>query len=48
MWKENPFITPRSIDVYIRRLREKIERDPRDPQYLMRLHGIGYRFEIPK
>jgi len=48
VWKETPFVTPRSIDVYIRRLREKIEPDPRHPQYLMTLRGIGYRFEVPK
>ena len=48
LWKESPFVTPRSIDVYIRRLREKIERDPRQPQYLKTLRGIGYRFEAPK
>lgn len=48
VWKETPFVTPRSIDVYIRRLREKIERDPRNPQYLKTLRGIGYRFEVPK
>ncbi len=48
VWKETPFVTPRSIDVYVRRLREKIERDPRQPQYLKTLRGVGYRFEIPK
>jgi DNA-binding response OmpR family regulator len=48
VWKETPFVTPRSIDVYIRRLREKIEIDPRHPQYLKTLRGIGYRFEVPK
>lgn len=48
VWKETPFVTPRSIDVYIRRLREKIELDPRHPQYLKTLRGIGYRFEGPK
>jgi two-component system phosphate regulon response regulator PhoB len=48
VWKETPFVTPRSIDVYIRRLREKIEVDPRHPQYLKTLRGIGYRFEGPK
>jgi len=48
VWKETPFVTPRSIDVYIRRLREKIEREPRHPQYLKTLRGIGYRFEVPK
>jgi two-component system phosphate regulon response regulator PhoB len=48
VWKETPFVTPRSIDVYIRRLREKIESDPRHPLYLKTLRGIGYRFEVPK
>jgi two-component system phosphate regulon response regulator PhoB len=48
VWKETPFVTPRSIDVYIRRLREKIEIDPHHPQYLKTLRGIGYRFEVPK
>jgi DNA-binding response OmpR family regulator len=48
VWKETPFVTPRSIDVYIRRLREKIEPDSRHPQYLKTLRGIGYRFEVPK
>src|ERR1700730_16312262 len=48
VWKETPFVTPRSIDVYIRRLREKAELDPRHPQYLKTLRGIGYRFEVPR
>ena len=48
VWKETPFVTPRSIDVYVRRLREKIEPDPRHPQYLKTLRGIGYRLEVPK
>jgi DNA-binding response OmpR family regulator len=45
VWKEGSFVTPRSIDVFVRRLREKIERDPRHPRYLKTLRGIGYRFE---
>jgi two-component system phosphate regulon response regulator PhoB len=48
VWKETPFVTPRSIDVYVRRLREKIEADPRHPKYLKTLRGIGYRFESQK
>ena len=48
VWRETPFVTPRSIDVYVRRLREKIESDPRHPRYLRTMRGIGYRFEIPK
>jgi two-component system phosphate regulon response regulator PhoB len=48
VWRETPFVTPRSIDVYVRRLREKIENDPHHPLYLRTLRGIGYRFELPK
>jgi DNA-binding response OmpR family regulator len=48
VWKETAFVTPRSVDVYVRRLREKIENDPRHPRYLKTLRGIGYRLESPK
>jgi two-component system phosphate regulon response regulator PhoB len=48
VWRDTSFVTPRSVDVYIRRLREKIERDPEDPQYLKTMRGAGYRFEVPK
>jgi DNA-binding response OmpR family regulator len=48
VWKEGSFVTPRSIDVFVRRLREKIERDPRHPRYLKTLRGIGYRFEAAR
>jgi DNA-binding response OmpR family regulator len=46
VWQEGSFVTPRSIDVFVRRLREKIETDPRHPRYLKTLRGIGYRFEV--
>lgn len=48
LWVESAFVTPRSVDVYVRRLREKIEVDPENPSYLKTIRGIGYRFEIPK
>jgi two-component system phosphate regulon response regulator PhoB len=48
LWVESAFVTPRSVDVYVRRLREKIEEDPENPSYLKTIRGIGYRFEIPK
>jgi DNA-binding response OmpR family regulator len=35
---------PRTIDVHIRHLRKKLERDARDPQYLLTVRGVGYRF----
>ena len=48
VWKESSFVTPRSIDVFVRRLREKIEPDARNPRYLKTLRGVGYRFEAPR
>jgi DNA-binding response OmpR family regulator len=48
VWKESVSVTPRSVDVYVRRLREKIERDPANPRYLKTFRGIGYRFEEPR
>ena len=47
VWKETRFVTPRSVDVYVRRLREKIEIDARHPLYLKTLRGIGYRLDVP-
>ncbi|MEX2612962.1 MAG: response regulator transcription factor [Gaiellaceae bacterium] len=35
---------PRTIDVHVRHLREKIERDPSDPELILTIRGAGYRF----
>jgi two-component system phosphate regulon response regulator PhoB len=48
VWKETTFVSPRSVDVYVRKLREKIEHDPEQPRYLKTVRGTGYRFEIPR
>ena len=48
VWGDARFVTPRSVDVYVRRIREKIEKDAEDPQYLVTVRGAGYRFELPK
>lgn len=45
VWGTERFVTPRSVDVYIRRLREKIEPDPENPTYLKTVRGAGYLFE---
>jgi two-component system, OmpR family, alkaline phosphatase synthesis response regulator PhoP len=34
----------RAIDVHIKNIRRKLERDPRHPQYLLTVYGIGYKF----
>ena len=48
VWGDARFVTPRSVDVYVRRIREKIEVDPENPRYLKTVRGAGYRFELPK
>ena len=48
VWRDTAFVTPRSVDVYVRRIREKIEPDPENPRYLKTVRGAGYRFEVPK
>jgi DNA-binding response OmpR family regulator len=45
VWGTADFIDPSTVTVHIRRLREKIERDPSEPRYLKTVWGVGYRFE---
>ena len=44
VWSNDRIVTPRSVDVYIRRIREKIEAEPHQPGYVQTVHGVGYRF----
>jgi two-component system alkaline phosphatase synthesis response regulator PhoP len=44
VWGNDRSVTPRSVDVYIRRIREKIELKPQQPAYVQTIHGVGYRF----
>lgn len=48
VWKETRYVTPRSVDVYVRRLREKVETDPENPAHIVTVRGAGYRFETTK
>lgn len=46
LWDGNgSYVDDNTLSVYIRRLREKIERDPSRPEYLMTVRGMGYRWE---
>ena len=45
VWGEQRFVTPRTVDVHIRRLREQIEEQPDQPRHLTTVRGFGYRFE---
>src|SRR5262245_14393513 len=44
VWGDSAYRDPRTIDVHIRHLREKIERDAKDPEYIFTVRGVGYRF----
>jgi DNA-binding response OmpR family regulator len=44
LWGDSAFRDPRTIDVHIRHLREKVERDPKEPEYLFTVRGVGYHF----
>jgi DNA-binding response OmpR family regulator len=45
VWGEQRFVSPRTVDVHVRRLREQIEEQPDNPRYLTTVRGFGYRFE---
>jgi two-component system phosphate regulon response regulator PhoB len=45
VWGEQRYVTPRTVDVHVRRLRERIEEQPENPRYLTTVRGFGYRFE---
>jgi two-component system phosphate regulon response regulator PhoB len=45
VWGEQRYVTPRTVDVHVRRLREQIEDEPDNPRHLITVRGFGYRFE---
>ncbi|MGD0871852.1 MAG: response regulator transcription factor [Bryobacteraceae bacterium] len=47
VWGEMRNVTPRTVDVHVRRLREQIEEQAENPRYLTTVRGFGYRFEEP-
>lgn len=44
LWGDSAYREPRTIDVHVRHLREKLEADPREPEYIITVRGVGYRF----
>jgi two-component system, OmpR family, response regulator len=44
LWGASDYREPRTIDVHVRHLREKLEPDPAEPEYLLTVRGVGYRF----
>lgn len=45
VWKDQPFITPRTVDVHVAWLRHKIEDHPESPKHITTVRGEGYRFD---
>jgi DNA-binding response OmpR family regulator len=44
LWGGADYREPRTIDVHVRHLREKLERDPGEPEYILTVRGVGYCF----
>jgi DNA-binding response OmpR family regulator len=44
VWGDSEYRDPRTVDVHIRHLREKLEHDPKEPEFLFTVRGVGYRF----
>jgi DNA-binding response OmpR family regulator len=44
IWKGDTFVTERSVDALVKRLRRKVERDPGNPIYVLTVWGTGYKF----
>lgn len=45
VWGLSDYIDPSTVTVHVRRLREKIEKDPSNPRHIITVWGIGYKFE---
>lgn len=45
VWGFSEYVDPSTVTVHIRRLREKIEKDPGNPVWLLTMWGVGYKFE---
>ena len=44
LWGGSDYREPRTIDVHVRHLREKLEEDPSEPEFILTVRGVGYRF----
>jgi DNA-binding response OmpR family regulator len=47
LWGDSDYRDPRTIDVHVRHLREKLEAVPSAPEYILTVRGVGYRFREP-
>jgi len=45
VWGSDYFGDTKTLDVHIKRLRSKIEKDPAEPEFIQTIRGLGYKFE---
>src|SRR4029077_6838693 len=45
VWGGDTFVTPRTVEVHIRRLRKAVEKDDRKPKWILTVRGVGYKFD---
>jgi two-component system alkaline phosphatase synthesis response regulator PhoP len=46
VWQGGMHVGNRTIDTHVLNLRQKLEKDPRQPRHLLTVHGVGYRLEV--
>src|SRR5437870_9238628 len=44
VWRDDVYVTERTVDTVISRLRRKVEQDPQDPEHILTAWGVGYKF----
>jgi DNA-binding response OmpR family regulator len=44
IWRGDTFVTVRSVDTLVKRLRRRVEPDPANPRFLLTVWGVGYKF----
>lgn len=44
-WRSDIYVTPRTVDVHIRRLREALEHDDSNPEWIVTVRGVGYKLD---
>ncbi len=45
VWRSDVYVTPRTVDVHIRRIREALEHDDRNPEWIVTVRGVGYKLD---
>ncbi|WP_314209311.1 winged helix-turn-helix domain-containing protein, partial [Vagococcus salmoninarum] len=48
VWQEELYNNSRTVDIHVSHLRDKIEDDPKNPNYLITIRGFVYKFQEPK